>query len=140
MGMANEKSSETADNASLAMGCRHPPDKKAPLAVSITDIPQGAVVRIEGKADVATADVMRFALLGLLARRVTLAVLDLSGLTYVSSLAMGVLVGFRRDIGRWSGRARIVGVQPFVYEVLQAARLTELFEFYGTVEEAAAAV
>jgi anti-anti-sigma regulatory factor len=44
---------------------------------------------------------MQFALLPLLARHTPLVVLDFSGLTFLASLAMGVLVTFRRDMARW---------------------------------------
>ncbi len=47
--------------------------------------------------------------------------LDLSELTFIASLAMGVLVTFRRDLGRWGGRVRIAGTRPEIYA---AARLS----------------
>jgi anti-anti-sigma factor len=65
-----------------------------------------------------------------------LAVLDLSELTFIASMAMGVLVTFGRDLGRWGGRVRIAGARPEIHEALQVAGLTDVFEFYPTVEEA----
>jgi anti-anti-sigma factor len=110
------------------------------LAVTITDVAQGVLVRLEGRAGFETAEQLELPLLRLVARRTPLAVLDLSGLTFLASLAMGVLVTFRRDLSRWGGRGKIAGVRPEVYQALQYAGLTDFFEFYTTVEEAIAAV
>jgi anti-sigma B factor antagonist len=107
-----------------------------PLTVTITDLAQGSVVRLEGSASFNNLDRLQFALIRLIARRTPLAVLDLSELTFITSLAMGVLVTFQRDVGRWGGRVRIAGARPEIHEVLQVAGLTEVFEFCTTVEEA----
>jgi anti-anti-sigma factor len=106
-----------------------------PLAAIINELPQGVVLQLEGSASFNNLDRLHFALIRLVARRLPLAVL-LSELTFIASLAMGVLVTFRRDLGRWGGRVRIAGARPEIYEALQVAGLTDVFEFYPTVEEA----
>jgi anti-anti-sigma factor len=108
-----------------------------PLAVTINELAQGVVLRLEGSASFNNLDRLQFALIRLVARRMPLAVLDFSELTFIASLAMGVLVTFRRDLGRWGGRVRIAGARPEIYEALQVAGLTDVFEFYPTVEQAA---
>jgi anti-anti-sigma factor len=91
------------------------------------------------EAGVRAPDRMQFILMRLVARRVPLVVVDLSGLTFLSSLAMGALVGFRRDLGRWGGRVKLAAIPPLIYESLQTTRLPMLFEVCATVEEAQAA-
>jgi anti-anti-sigma factor len=113
-----------------------PAPTQAPLTVTITDLPQGVVLRVEGSASFNNLNRLQFALIRLVARRVPLAVLDFSELTFIASLAMGVMVTFRRDLGRWGGRVRIAGVRPEIHEALQAAGVAELFEFFPTVQEA----
>ena len=117
------------------------PSRPAPtpgaLTVSLTDLAHGVVVRLEGSASFNHLDRLQLALVRLVARRTPLVVLDLSELTFIASLAMGILVTFRRDLERWGGRVRIAGARPEIYEALQAAGLTEVFEFCTTVEEAA---
>jgi len=117
------------------------PSRPAPtpeaLTVNLTDLTHGVVVRLEGSASFNYVDRLQFALIRLVARRTPLVVLDFSELTFISSLAMGILVTFRRDVERWRGRVRIAGARPEIYEALQAAGLAELFEFCTTVEEAA---
>jgi anti-anti-sigma factor len=55
--------------------------------------------------------------------------LDLSELRFISSLAMGVLVTFRRGVVRSGGRVRIgEQLQPAVREALSRAGIFDLFE------------
>jgi hypothetical protein len=49
-----------------------------------------------------------------------------------------MLVGLRRDLGRWQGRVKLACLAPPIQETLRVARLTELFEVHATVEEALA--
>jgi anti-anti-sigma factor len=134
--MSTVPETQTSARESATPGAERSTDKQGPLTITTSDLAEGVVVRLEGKADISAGDVMRFALMRLVAQRVPLAVLDLSGLIFISSLGMGILVTFRRDIGRWDGRVRIAGAQTLVLESLKAAGLTDLFDFHGTVEEA----
>jgi anti-anti-sigma regulatory factor len=55
--------------------------------------------------------------------------LDLSELHSISSLALGVLKGYRRGVVRTGGRVRLAGeLQPAVKEALTRAELLHLFE------------
>jgi anti-sigma B factor antagonist len=129
---SNDKSTPAADA---------PPRRPAGTGLDVhsTDLAQGVVVRLNGKVDMLTVDRMQSALGQLLARRVPLAVLDLSGLVFLASLAMAVLVTFRRDLLRGGGRVRLTGVRPEIHECFRVTGLADLFEFYPTVEEALAA-
>jgi anti-anti-sigma factor len=111
-------------------------DAAAALTVAVTEMHQGAIVRFEGSGDFLTAERMQAPLTQLCARRPSFAVLDLSQLTFLSSLAMGVLVRFRRDMSRWDGCVKIAGCRPEVYESMDCASLTDLFDFCTTVAEA----
>ena len=112
---------------------------KAALVVRITDLDRAVVVSLAGEAGTDSLQPLEFALARLLARRAPLAVLDCSALTLLSSLAMGMLVGLRRDLGRWQGRVKLAGVGPPIEQALQATRLIDLFEVHATVEQALAA-
>jgi anti-sigma B factor antagonist len=116
-----------------------PRQPKAALVVRITDLDRAAVVSLAGEACTDNLQRLEFALARLLARRVPLAVLDCSALTVLSSLAMGMLVGLRRDLGRWHGCVKLVGVGPLIEQALQVSRLIELFEVHATLEQALAA-
>src|SRR5262249_28120870 len=113
---------------------------ETPFECRVAETTWGVLLRLEGQAGVHAMDRMQFIviLMRLVARRVPLVVVDLSGLTVLSSLAMGALVGFRRDLGRWGGRVKLAAIPPAIYESLEAARLHMLFEVCATVEEALA--
>jgi anti-anti-sigma factor len=106
------------------------------LDVRITEQEQGVVVCVSGRAGSDNLHALEFTLIRLSARRVPLAVLDLSDLTLLSSLAMGMLVGLRRDLGRWQSQVKLACVPVQIHEALDKARLTTLFEIHATVEEA----
>jgi anti-anti-sigma regulatory factor len=58
--------------------------------------------------------------------------LDLSEVRSISSLAMGVLVAFRRGVVRAGGRVCLApDLHPAVREALTRAELTSLFETDG---------
>jgi anti-sigma B factor antagonist len=130
--------SSNAAAATLAIAAP-PRQPKAALVVRITDLDRAVVVSLAGEASTDNLQTLELALARLLARRVPLAVLDCSALTLLSSLAMGMLVRLRRDLGRWQGRVKLAGVAPRIELALQAARLIDLFEVHATVEQALAA-
>ncbi len=86
------------------------------------------VVQINGSADVSNAGEIAKGLLGVTARRTKIVVLDLSDLTFLSSLALGVLVEFRRGIVRCGGEVRVVGASRNVWDVFQRTGLDVWFD------------
>ena len=52
---------------------------------------------------------------------------------------MGILVGLRRDLGRWQGCVKLARLGPPIEQALEATRLIDLFEVHATVEQALAA-
>jgi anti-anti-sigma factor len=106
------------------------------IEVGIDEAPGKVVVRIAGEASLRQADKLTAALLGLSARRPSLVTLDLSRLSFLSSLAMGVLVAFRRGIVRAGGRVRLAAApQEPVREALARAELLNLFGWPAEAED-----
>jgi anti-sigma B factor antagonist len=139
--LASEVSTSGPSNNATATTLAAPAPRRQPRAaldVRITDLDGAVVVSVAGAASTDNLQPLEFALARLLARRVPLAVFDCSALTLLSSLAMGILIGLRRDLGRWQGRVKLACLTPPIQEVLQTARLAELFEIHATVEEALA--
>jgi anti-anti-sigma factor len=117
----------------------HPPQERTTLAVTLIDFDGGVLVRLEDKAGVVGLEKLEFAFTRVLARRAPVAVLDLSQLTFVSSLAIGQLVRLRRDLNRWNGRVKIASCPPAIREALQTAGVVDFFGFHASVEEALSA-
>jgi anti-anti-sigma factor len=68
-----------------------------------------------------------------------LVVLDLTSLTFCSSLGMGCIVSLRRSLERSHCKTRLAAIQPDVLDSFKRAVILPLFEVFPTVEEAVAA-
>jgi anti-anti-sigma factor len=112
---------------------------KSTLAAAFSDLARGVLVRVEGEAGVTGLETLQIAFTQVLSRRPPLAVLDLSRLSFVSSLAIGQLVRLYRDLNRWNGRVRIVSCPPAIRQVLETAGVHAFFAFHESVEEAISA-
>jgi anti-anti-sigma factor len=116
-----------------------PRQESTTLAVTISDFDGRVLVRLEGEAGIVGLEKLEVAFARVIARRAPVAVLDLSGLTFVSSLAIGQLVRLRRDLNRWNGRVKIASCPPAIREALQTAGLIDCFGFHASVQEALSA-
>lgn len=63
-------------------------------------------------------------------------VLDLSGLSFMSSLAMGVVLAFRRNVLAQGGTLKVAAVQKMVLDSFKRARLDKVFELTETLDGA----
>jgi anti-anti-sigma factor len=108
--------------------------------VTIDETPGEVVVHVTGEAGVQQAGELTAALLCPSARRPALVTLDLSGLSSLSSLAMGVLVAFCRGVVRAGSRVRLAAaLQPPVREALARAEVLVLFSWLAGAESHEAA-
>jgi len=64
--------------------------------------------------------------------------LDLQGVSYVSSGPLGVLTAFERRVTEENGSLKFCGISAYVTETLRAAGLLRLFDVYENCEEALA--
>ena len=85
-------------------------------------------VAIRGEASFDQAEVISAQLLRAPLDGAGLVVLDLAELTFLSSLAMGALVSYRRGVGRRGVEVRLANVQARVWLALESAGLGPLFE------------
>src|SRR5262245_34450835 len=104
------------------------------LAFHIECRPHFLLVAIKGEASFDQAEVISAKLLQIPLDAYSLVVLNLAELTFISSLAMGALVGYRRGLGRRGIEVRLANLQPQVRSALEVARLGKLFEFIDLEE------
>jgi anti-anti-sigma factor len=129
---------ETPLSIALQTSPRSPQRAQDDLTVSLTDLPWGFLLHVVGAACTTNLGPMDSHLTRMLACRPQRVVLDLSELTFLSSMAMGWLLRLRRDLARWNGRVIIACALPSIRESLETARLAELFELHATVADALA--
>src|SRR5262245_21017058 len=98
------------------------------LAFRVERGPHFPVVAIRGEASFDQAEVISAHLLRIPLDGYSLVVLDLAELTFLSSLAMGALVAYRRGLGRRGVEVRLANVQAQVWLALESAGLGKLLE------------
>ncbi|OPZ16764.1 MAG: putative anti-sigma factor antagonist [candidate division BRC1 bacterium ADurb.BinA364] len=107
------------------------------LEIHIEDRRPFAIVRLAGamsKTDVLT---LKACTLGLLNMECAHIVLDISSLAYIDSVGVGVIALLRSECSKANGSLSIVRVKgSAVAQVLGAASIDKIVEFYSSAEEA----
>jgi anti-sigma B factor antagonist len=67
-------------------------------------------------------------------------VLDLSGVTFVDSVGLSMLIGLRRILSARGGSLHLAACSPAVAELLELTMLTRTFTLHATVAGAEAAI
>lgn len=63
-------------------------------------------------------------------------VLDCTALDYISSAALGALIGFARRAREGHGDLKLVGLSKKIYTIVELLGFHKILEIYPTVEEA----
>jgi anti-anti-sigma factor len=108
------------------LATRHKPDAR--LEVHVERRPHFLRVALRGEASFDQAEVISAQLLRAPLDGAQLVVLDLAELTFLSSLAIGALVSYRRGLVRRGVEVRLANVQPQVWSTLETVGLGKLFE------------
>jgi anti-sigma B factor antagonist len=94
------------------------------------------VAWIQGDAGVANTDKLEREFTRIVARHPKLLVLDLSAMSFISSLGMSYLVHLNRGVKSHGGDVRVTGATPLILTALKRCKLDELFTFYDTADAA----
>jgi anti-anti-sigma factor len=98
------------------------------LAFHVERGPHFLLVAIKGEGSFDQAEVISAQLFRIPLAAYALVVLDLAELTFLSSLAMGALIGYRRGLCRRGVDVRLANVPAQVWLALESAGLGKLFE------------
>ena len=110
------------------------------LIFSFEQRPAGLLVSMSGELGMPpNTESLRSELIRITQGQPRMVVVDLSGLTFMSSLGIGILAEAHRGLRRHDGRIRLCALQPRVMEVLQRCRMTNVFEIFENPEAAFAA-
>jgi anti-sigma B factor antagonist len=88
------------------------------------DVP---VIAVSGEIDVATAPQLRETLQGVISRGKTTIVLDLLGVTFLDSTALGVLVGALKRCRDAGGDLQVVVAEARILKIFEITGLTSVF-------------
>jgi len=102
-------------------------DAPATLELSVSDGDGETVVAATGELDVNTAPELRERLSGLISAGSTSILLELSGVTFVDSTALSVLVSALKRLRQADGDLQLSSPSPSVRRVFEITGLTRLF-------------
>ena len=113
-------------------------DRPAALDTVTEAVGQRVVVEVSGELDLSTGPALEQQLVTLIDDGVTDIVLDLSGVSFIDSSGLGVLVVALKRLRFRGGALRLAGCQPPVRTVLDITALSRIFFMYPTVDAALA--
>jgi anti-sigma B factor antagonist len=109
------------------------------IVVSVTsakDAEDVSVIKVSGYLDTTTARDLETALTGVLDKGAYNIVLDLSGVTYISSAGWGIFIGEIKEIRNHGGDLKLAAMVGDVFEVFQLLEFQSILEAYPSVQEA----
>ncbi|MFL6155765.1 MAG: STAS domain-containing protein [Marmoricola sp.] len=109
------------------------------IAVDSESHPGTVVLTAVGELDVHTEPLLRAAVLGLPPGTPTIVIADLTGLTFMDSSGLGVLVATHKQARAADGGLRVVCSPGPVLRMLEITGLRSALDVYPTFDEAIAA-
>jgi anti-sigma B factor antagonist len=97
------------------------------------------VIAVHGDTDMHVADELQGRLAEAIADRPSMLVLDFSGVTFLDSMALGVLLQSLKRLGELGGRMRVVTPRAEIRRVFEVTLLDRLFDLDWSRDEAIAA-
>jgi anti-anti-sigma factor len=108
----------------------------ADLLVQISNRDEALILTLIGPGDLLGAGILDKNLLAISAQRPTRVVVDLGGLSFISSIFMGSLIRLRQSVGHSKGKVVMCGASETVLDALKRARLDQVFEIHPAVDDA----
>lgn len=96
------------------------------------------IVSLRGRLDASVSPAVEKQLQALMDRGEHRLVLDLSDLTYISSLGLRVFIAVAKGVQKVNGKLALSGLNDHIYEIFKIAHFTSIFSIYPSREEAVA--
>jgi anti-sigma B factor antagonist len=110
------------------------------MDISVTSMEKCDLVVINGRIDSYTAPNLSEALSKIAQNNRCKLILDMNGVSYVSSAGLRVLIDIQKTCKKVpGGEVLLVNIPQRVYETLELAGFVPLFRFYSNVDSALAA-
>jgi anti-sigma B factor antagonist len=94
------------------------------------------VLSVTGRLDASTVNILERALMRALMQGTKAIVIDASGITYISSSGLRVLLTARRQVRERDGDILLCALSPNVRDVMNMVGFTALFSVYESLDEA----
>lgn len=106
------------------------------LGLAVDQAGDWTIVAVSGEVDVATAPLMRERLVQLIANGTTHLVVDLSDVSFLDSIGLGVLVGALKRIRQAEGELRLIIPQERIIKLFDITGLSQVFEISDRLDHA----
>ena len=93
------------------------------------------IFAIKGRLDAATAPLAEETIKNKLAENSNRLLFDLSGLEYLSSGGLRVILGAAKEIRRREGKVVLAALKPYVYEIFEVSGFTSMIPIKDSVAE-----
>jgi anti-sigma B factor antagonist len=97
------------------------------------------VLPLEGEIDLHVTPRIASTLKEMIRKRPARLVVDLTGVTYIDSSGLAVLIEGMQDVEEYGGRFGLAGVRENVLPIFETARLDQVFLIYPHVDAALSA-
>ena len=102
-----------------------------PITVTQSDLGRAAIVHVSGEIDMSTSETMAERLLGRLAERPPVLVIDLSGVEFLGSAGLSVLIEASQQAEQGATTLRIVATAPPALRPLEISGLLSVLPVCG---------
>ncbi len=92
------------------------------------------VLKLEGRLDASTTSSVKWKVESVVRGKQRNLVIDMSGISFIDSSGLGILVASLRAINKAGGDIKITSLQDQVHAVFELTRLHHLFEIYDDCE------
>ncbi len=106
------------------------------MQIASTEVNGVTLIRVEGRMDAPAAPEAEDAFREVIDAGATRVVLDLSGVEYISSGGLRVIIMLMKSLEKARGRLIICNPSPFVSEVFEITHLSRRIPIYPNQEEA----
>jgi anti-anti-sigma factor len=110
-----------------------------PITTSVAQYGETAVVAVGGEVDLSTAPAFEAVIVTALKEGPRVLVIDLSGVTFMASVGLRILVATQEEL-RESVRVAVVANNPATSRPIQMTGLDEIIALYPSLDEALSAV
>jgi anti-anti-sigma factor len=98
------------------------------------------LLRLAGRMDIEGSGQVDLRLTAATAENNAHVIVDLTDVTFMASIGIGVLIQLTKAVRRRGGELALVNPQPIVQMVLDRTGVRDVMRMFGTVEEAAASL
>jgi anti-sigma B factor antagonist len=109
------------------------------MKINIREVDDISIVSLQGELDSQTAPDMENQILPLVHPQCKI-LLDMSGVSYISSIGLRALLLLYRETNGSQGHIVLSGLPEMIYDTMLITGFLDFFESYNTVEEGLAAL